>query len=440
MLLGACGGDRVERGPVMVLVLDALHAAHLGAYGGVSDATPTLDAVASRGLRFQRAFSNANWTLPSTACLMTGRLQEEHRVVSRWHRVDAEHALMPELFQDEGYYTSCWTEMPYAGETYGFGRGYDEFHYYGEGIVSEIKEGGVALFDKLQRWLEAMRGEQWFSYVHLRRPHSPYDAPPEFVLRFDPDGPLSDGSQDARLRAADTFGHRSLPEAERARVEALYLANLAAVDAAIANLVAEVESQGGLLLVLSDHGEALGTEGVFGHGIHLADDNIDVPLIVVGPGIEPAETMEEVCTVDVFPTLCDWLGAERPADADFAGRSFLPLLSGAASLPPRGPMLTSGKHGLGDALQVAAIRDGVKAVVESDGNVRAFERTGRGDRALDGPPDPELVQLVRDAQESAAGLFESGRVDESLGEAELRALERLGYGSADGAPAAGEEE
>ncbi|MEO0652266.1 MAG: sulfatase [Planctomycetota bacterium] len=434
----ACGGDGPRRGPVMVLVLDALHAEHLGAYGGSRGVTATLDGLAARGLRFDRAFANANWTLPSTACLMTGRLQEQHRVVSRWHRLDPSHGLLSEVFADAGYRTGCWTQMPYAGETYGFGRGYDEFHYYGDGRESELREGGLTLFENLARWMGAMEGRPWFAYVHLRRPHSPYDPPPKLLARLDPDGPLRDGSRDDELRHADTFMHRELPDAERARAEALYLANLWAVDRAIERIVTEVERQGGLLVVTSDHGEALGTEGVWGHGIHLADDNLDVPLIVVGPGIEPGVSGEPVCSVDLFPTLLEWLGVPAPANAALAGRSYLPVLLEGAALPPRGPVVASGKHGLGQGLQVAVVDGDRKVVVELDGSLAAYERTGSGDRPLVGEVPPELADRVQAWRAQHAALFEAGRVDEQVDEAHQRALERLGYGEIDGAPAEGE--
>jgi arylsulfatase A-like enzyme len=428
----ACAPAATDRPPVMIAVLDAAHAAHLGSYGGPPGLTPQLDALAARATRFSRAVANANWTLPSTACLMTGRYQEQHAVVSRWHRVDDGQALLAEQLSEAGYRTGAWVQMPYAGEAYGFGRGFDEFHYYGEGRASELREGGLPLLENLSRWMEAVQGELWFAYVHLRRPHSPYDPPPAILRRLDPDGPLSDGSRDAELRIADTFGHRTLPEEQRARAEVLYRANLAAVDGAAGPVFAQALAQGALLFVTADHGEALGLEGVFGHGIHLADDNVDVPLLVAGPGVASQVRDELVCTVDLWPTLCEWLGLELPPGA--AGRSYAPALRGGPRLPPREPLWIGGKHGLHHALQVAAVEGDRKWVLEADGTVAAFERTGSGDRAL--ADDPGLATWgprLREYARAHGELYTTDRVSEELSP-ELRLdLERLGY--SDGAPA-----
>ena len=72
-LLSSCGdpetADRPQR--IVLLVLDALHADHMGCYGGPRGVTPHLDRVAAGGVRFANAFSNNTWTLPSTCLLYT---------------------------------------------------------------------------------------------------------------------------------------------------------------------------------------------------------------------------------------------------------------------------------------------------------------------------------------------------------------------------------
>ena len=77
-LLGiACSGTPAGRAPgratlprhVIVLCVDALRADHVSAYGYVRRTTPTMDTLAVRGVLFERAAAQSNWTVPATAML-----------------------------------------------------------------------------------------------------------------------------------------------------------------------------------------------------------------------------------------------------------------------------------------------------------------------------------------------------------------------------------
>ena len=77
-LLG-CGASEPERAPNPILILvDTLRADRLGCYGNPRPTSPTIDALAERGQRFETAFAPAPWTLPSTASLLTGRMPARH--------------------------------------------------------------------------------------------------------------------------------------------------------------------------------------------------------------------------------------------------------------------------------------------------------------------------------------------------------------------------
>ena len=72
--LGACGGEPPAGSPLppevkdlVVVVLDALPASGVGAYGYERDTTPNLDALAERGVRFENAYAGAGHTLPALA-------------------------------------------------------------------------------------------------------------------------------------------------------------------------------------------------------------------------------------------------------------------------------------------------------------------------------------------------------------------------------------
>jgi arylsulfatase A-like enzyme len=87
-----------------------------------------------------------------------------------------------------------------------------------------------------------------------------------------------------------------------------------------------------LIMFLSDHGQPLGN-GKHGHGIIRKcrpwpyEELIHIPLIVRCPGITPGRNSSFVQTVDVAPTILDFLGTTDGTET-MQGRSLLPLVRG----------------------------------------------------------------------------------------------------------------
>jgi len=78
-------------------------------------------------------------------------------------------------------------------------------------------------------------------------------------------------------------------------------------------------------VVTADHGEEFREHGVMMHGNSLFEAVVRVPLLLIGPGIEPGRRVAEpVSLVDVAPTLLALLGLSAPPS--FEGRSLLSRL------------------------------------------------------------------------------------------------------------------
>jgi len=86
------------------------------------------------------------------------------------------------------------------------------------------------------------------------------------------------------------------------------------------------------IIFTGDHGESLGEHGESTHGYFAYNSSIWVPLIISSPGIKPAKVVQEVCHIDIFPTVCDILGIEKPLFLQ--GISLSPALKGR-KLPKR---------------------------------------------------------------------------------------------------------
>ncbi|MHC5210364.1 MAG: sulfatase family protein [Planctomycetota bacterium] len=346
-----CGDDPPVIRHVVVVVLDAMHAAHAGCYGGPDAATPNLDALARRGVRFDSAWSNSTWTLPSTVSLMSGWMPERHGVVRAQDAVPGNVTMLAGRLSRAGFQTASFVQMLFASDRHGLDRGFGTFRYLRprDGALDELREG--------VRGFLAQRGERpSLLYVHLRRPHSPYDPPAEALLPFEQGHPLADGSRDKALRFVDNAQEPQLDALERERLVQLYRGGLRTVDAELAWLVPLLDlERDTLLVVTSDHGEALGEHGDYGHGRGLHVEHARIPLVMAGPGLSPRVIEEPACTVDLVPTLLDLL--DLPAVPDLDGVSLAPLLRGGPAKARRTPVSLATRRYPGETV-TAAVVDG----------------------------------------------------------------------------------
>ena len=80
LLLAACSKPVDPRPSVLMITLDTTRADHLGCYGATFAQTPTYDALAKEGVRFDRATSSCPLTIPSHSTILTGRFPPAHGV------------------------------------------------------------------------------------------------------------------------------------------------------------------------------------------------------------------------------------------------------------------------------------------------------------------------------------------------------------------------
>jgi arylsulfatase A-like enzyme len=429
--LAACGPAAPLEPPrhVVVIVLDATHGAHLSCQGGPAGLTPNLDALAERGARFPRAFSNAAWTLPSTASLMTGRWPEHHGVVTDEQALPEEALLLAERFRSAGWRTGAFVQMVYASDAFGLHQGFDDYRFYAAAVE---KQDPLMVVDATS-WMDAHAGERTLLYLHFRRPHGPYNPSAEAWRSQGPPPDLPPPERFAVLEQADALvsDASELTPSEQALVTRLYRANLATVDAALEPILRRARrSEDTLVVVTADHGEALGQHGPFGHGHHVWAEMIDIPLIVAGPGIAPTVDETAVCTVDLLPTLLE--ACRLPVDpADpLDGRSFWPRLLGRSTPADRAPIPVVARYTPEGSPPLAIIDGRWKLLLRADGSTALYDRASDpGDlRPLDDPERAtQLADLARDWRERHRDAPHAVGAEPVLDERMRAELEQLGY-------------
>src|SRR5215218_6127940 len=120
-LLPATGCSMDETGSrkhmnVLVLIVDSLRPDHVGAYGSPQVRTPNIDALAAKGVRFNRAFPEAMVTIPARRSIFTSRRIFPYRhfvpnpelgVSPGWEPIkDPANTTFTSVFQREGYWTA----------------------------------------------------------------------------------------------------------------------------------------------------------------------------------------------------------------------------------------------------------------------------------------------------------------------------------------------
>jgi arylsulfatase A-like enzyme len=129
-------------------------------------------------------------------------------------------------------------------------------------------------------------------------------------------------------------------ERERRQLRATYYGAQREVDDQLARLFSYLAETGlvrdTLVVVTSDHGEQGGDHWLL-EKLGYWDESYHVPLIVRDPrpaadGGRGAVVGEFTESVDVLPTVCQWMGVDVPRQAD--GCSLAPFLSGEGP-PPR---------------------------------------------------------------------------------------------------------
>lgn len=123
-----------------------------------------------------------------------------------------------------------------------------------------------------------------------------------------------------------------------------HLSQLALIDGQIARIDAALEQHGlaqrTILIVTSDHGEAFGERGHFGHSTSLYDELLRVPLMIRAPGARPRRVETPVSVIDLGPTVLDLFG--QPTPGRCMGESLAPFVAGASPTLSR-PVAAEGR-------------------------------------------------------------------------------------------------
>ncbi|HEX6463708.1 MAG TPA: sulfatase-like hydrolase/transferase, partial [Vicinamibacterales bacterium] len=302
LLLAACGGARAAHKPpatassVLIVTIDTLRADRVGIYGSTV-ATPNIDRLAREGAWVEQVDVPAPLTRPSHVSLFTGLYPDEHGIRDNISApLAASVPLLQEQFKRHGYATGAFVASSVLDHRSGLARGFDVYDDR-FALGADRKRGDFVATEAID-WLRG-HPSNFFAWVHLYDVHAPYQPPEPYASHYA--GRPYDGS-------------------------------VAWCDDLVGRLVAALDGiaalDGTLIVVTSDHGEALGDHGEDVHGYFVYEATLRVPLVIRGPGVKAGTHVHAVSrTIDLFPTVAGLmqLGGDVPATS---GRTLEPAFRG----------------------------------------------------------------------------------------------------------------
>jgi arylsulfatase A-like enzyme len=317
-----------EKLNVIIYLVDTLRADHLGCYGDHEIKTPNIDRFASQGVLFERAYSQASWTKPSTATLLTSTYPSYHGAITREDGLTKKVTTIAECLRDEGYLTTGFINNPNIVSDFGFHQGFDSYIE----IYQQLKQRPLYAHHMNQLilpWLEKSANMPFFLYIHTVDPHDPYNPPPPFNTMYDNNYQGSINGLSSTLCDIEEGKIKVAPR-DIQHLEALYDAEITLNDEAFGELIEKLKElqlyNRTLVLFTSDHGEEFYEHHGVKHGDTLYEEQVHIPIIIRDPFHFPSEHRigSMVGIIDIMPTILRLLNISVPAQCE--GKSLIPLI------------------------------------------------------------------------------------------------------------------
>lgn len=329
-----------QRPNIVMIVVDDLGYADLGVQGSPDIKTPNIDSIAKNGVRFTYAYVTAPVCNASRAALLTGRYQQRFGVELLTHpNLPVIETMLSERLKTLGYATSLvgkW-HLGSTGQFLPQRRGYDEFFgflpalhsytvwdqpgnpiYRGTQSVTESTYLTDAFTREAVDFIERKQGQAFYLQLSFNAPHSPLQAPAEYLTR----------NQHITNTNRRTFA-----------------AMMTAVDDGVGKVLAKLRElkleENTLVLFHSDNGgdpsdnTSLNTP-FNGEKFQLYEGGIHVPAMAQWKGYLPAGVVNTspVITLDWFTTTLSAATGRAVSDPRLDGVNLMPLLQGVTSAPP----------------------------------------------------------------------------------------------------------
>lgn len=325
--------------------------------------------LTDQGAQFSNDFVSLSLCCASRSTMLRGQYAHNHSVYKNngaeggfpaFHRLDREAETLAVWLQRAGYWTALFGKYlngypeshakryipPGWSQWYAANGGdiYGQYHYRLNQNGWILRYGGRpsdymvdVIRKKLRKFVSAAKDRPLFAWLAPVSPHSPNTAAPRYVGQFAGEqAPRTPnfGEVDTSDKPAGTRDYRPLDTKAITQIDHMYqerLAAMLAVEDLVADII-EIQTERGRMentwiVFASDNGFHLGQHGLR-HGKETQfDEDLRVPLIVRGPGVQAGSVVTAMTlNTDIAPSLAAMAGVAVPEWVD--GRSWLPWLVG----------------------------------------------------------------------------------------------------------------
>lgn len=454
---------------LLIIMSDEHNPKMLGCAGHPIVETPNLDRLAAGGTRFSSAYCTSPVCIPARASFAVGKYIHQmgyadnadaydgvvpswhHKLRERGHRVVSIGKLhFREEGEDHGFSEEVIpmhiiegkgdlmglvrSDLPVRKGAYKManlaGPGESQYTFYDREIAA-----------RAQVWLreEAAKHDDkpWVLFVSFVAPHFPLTAPPEhFYKYFDRDLPLP--KLYARHERPDhpylvdyrsSFNYDDYFDAAKLKKAlAGYYGLCSFLDENIGKVL-QALSEAGLaddtrVLYTSDHGDNLGTRGMWGKST-MFEEAAGVPLIMAGPDIPTGKVIDTPAShVDAYPFILEAVGVAEPALRDgFPGVSLNDLADGEK--PSRNVLVEY--HGMGSATGAFMIRHKqYKYIYYVDYPPQLFDLAADPEEVHDLAQEPTSAAMLNDCHQRLLAICDPIAVDNKVRQRQAELLEANG--------------
>jgi arylsulfatase A-like enzyme/Tfp pilus assembly protein PilF len=297
---------------IILVTADTLRADRLPAYGYDKVETPNLDRLAASGVVFEQATTVVPLTLPAHSSMFTGTFPMHHGVRDNGgYYLGQDQVTLAETLKENGYQTGGFVSAFVLDSRWGLNQGFDTYwddfdlaKYENVGLDTVQRRGGEVL-EEAEKWMDSVKEDRFFAWLHFYDVHTPYEAPEPFLSRY------------------------------KGYLGARYDGEIAYLDSLMGELTVWLEKndleEDTMVVFIGDHGESLGQHEENTHGFFIYDATMRVPFLVKAPYRHIRSGLRipaQVRNVDLMPTLLDLVGITPPATVQ--GTSLAPLLEGGS--------------------------------------------------------------------------------------------------------------
>jgi len=361
-LLGCKIGDKTEKEAnaeskpnVLFIYVDDLRP-ELGIYGAKHIKSPNIDKLGRESSVFLSAFCNVPVCGASRASLLTGLRPARNRFLdyTTWAEEEAPGiSTLPELFKNNGYTTISYgktfhhtTDNKQAWDTIwspncpnyltaenlklNSVEGQRGLPYENADVPDNSYKDGKLAEKAIEKLLELKEDNKpFFMSVGFYKPHLAFNAPKKYWDMYDPEKinvlkagfKPSNAPEEAFHNSGELKKYYAIPkegfvnDTMAAKLVHGYSACVSYVDAQIGMVLDELKALGleenTIIVLCGDHGWNLREHGMWNKQCNF-ETSLHTPLIVKMPGYKARKIDDIVEFVDVYPTLCDLAGLQKP--------------------------------------------------------------------------------------------------------------------------------